>query len=192
MYDKKSKHIIDKFKRMFKINLTAIVVGSLLFLPASFFVGIPVTGVGFFIILNVIALVNIRLSNRLGKIGKHVNSYEYLKAFENWMKEQLAVNSRMARFYYPLFFLLTVLGVWFSSDNGSQLGETLVNKVILNYPDLVMVFGIPLIGIFGVIFLLSLIAYFSGVLFKLDFNLVYGRVFDKLKELTADMEELRA
>jgi len=192
LYDKKSKHIIDKFKRMFKINLIIVVAGALLFLLASFNVGIPITGLGFLLILSVIVIVNIRLSKGLEKIDKNVSSYEYLKAFNNWMKEQLTVNRRMARFYYPLFFLSTLLGFWFSSDNGNQLGETLVNKVILNYPDLVMVFGIPLIGIFGVIFLLGLIAYFSGVLFKLDFNIVYGRVFDKLKELTADIEELRA
>ena len=45
LYNQKSIHIIDKFKRMFKINLIAIIAFSFIFLIVSFFVGIPITGV---------------------------------------------------------------------------------------------------------------------------------------------------
>ncbi|PCJ79670.1 MAG: hypothetical protein COA57_15500 [Flavobacteriales bacterium] len=192
LYSQKSIHIIDKFKRMFKINLTVIVVGSFLLLGASFFTGIPVMGVGFFLILSVIVIVNKRLSNGLEKIDKNVNSYQYLKTFDNWMKEQLSVNRRMARFYYPLFFLSMLLGFWFSSHNGTSLGEALVNKVILNYSDIYLVFGIPLIGILGVILVVCILAFFGAQLYKLDVNLIYSRVFKKLDEIIADMEELRS
>ncbi len=37
LYNQKSIHIIDKFKRMFRINLISIVVGSLVFLIVSWF-----------------------------------------------------------------------------------------------------------------------------------------------------------
>ena len=40
LYNQKSIHIIDKFKRMFKINLIAIIAFSFIFLIVSFFVGI--------------------------------------------------------------------------------------------------------------------------------------------------------
>ena len=40
LYNQKSIHIIDKFKRMFKINLIAIIVFSFVFLIISFFVSI--------------------------------------------------------------------------------------------------------------------------------------------------------
>jgi len=192
LYSQKSIHLIDKFKRMFKINLYVIVVSSFLLLAASFFTGIPVMGVGFFLILSVIVIVNKRLSNRLGKIDKNVNSYQYLKAFDNWMKEQLSVNRRMAIFYYPLFVLSMILGFWFSSHNGNPLGEALVNRVILNYPDIYIVFGIPFIGVLGVILVLCILAFFGGQLYKWDVNLIYGRVFKKLDELITDMDELRS
>ena len=48
LYNQKSIHIIDKFKRMFKINLIAIVAFSFIFLIVSFFVGIPLMGAIFF------------------------------------------------------------------------------------------------------------------------------------------------
>ena len=104
LYNQKSKHIIDKFKRMFRINLNALFIGSFVILIASGIVGIPIMGIGYFFILNTIVLVNRRLIKGLIKIDKNVSSYQYLKSFNNWMKEQLAVNRKLARYYYPLFF----------------------------------------------------------------------------------------
>ena len=192
LYNQKSKHLVDKYKRMFKINLIAIVAGSLLFLVASFVIGIPVTGIGFFLILSVVVIVNRKLLPGLEKIDKNVNSYQYIKAFYSWMKENFSINSKMARYYYPLFFLSVVLGFWFSNQNGTPLGETLVNKVILNYPDLYLVFGIPLIGILGLILILFILAFFGGRIYNWDLNLVYGNVLKKLDEIIADMEDLRS
>ena len=99
LYNQKSKHLVDKYKRMFKINLIAIVAGSLLFLVASFVIGIPVTGIGFFLILSVVVIVNRKLLPGLEKIDKSENSYQYLKAFDSWLQEQLSLNRKMARFY---------------------------------------------------------------------------------------------
>lgn len=56
LYNKKSIHIIDKFKRMFKINLIAIVVFSSVFLVVSFFIGIPIMGIIFFATLSVLVV----------------------------------------------------------------------------------------------------------------------------------------
>ncbi len=191
LYNQKSIHIVDKFKRMFKRNLNAIIVGSLLFLGVSFFIRIPIMGIGFFLTLSLIVIVNKRLSNGLERIDKNVSSYQFLKNFDSWLNEQLSVNRKMASFYYPLFFLFMILGFWFSSFDGKQLGEALVNKLILNYPDIYLVFGMPLIGIIGVILIVCLLAFFGGRIYNWDVNLIYGGVIKKLKELIADMEELR-
>ena len=192
LYNKKSTHLVDKYKRMFKINLIAIVVGSFLILGASIILGIPVMGVGYFIILNAIVIVNRKLLPEIEKIDKNVSSYHFIKAFYSWMKEKFSINRKMASYYYPLFFLSVVLGFWFSNQNGAPLGETLVNKVVLNYPDLYLVFGIPLIGILGLILILFILAFFGGRIYNWDLNLVYGRVMKKLDEMIADMEELRS
>ena len=186
LYKQKSKHIIDRFKRMFKINLIAIVAGSLLFLGASYFIGIPVMGVGFFVILSVIVIVNKRLSNGLEKIDKNVNSYQYLMAFNGWMKEQLSINRRMAGFYYPLFFLSTILGVWFS--NGAQ---SLFSEILGDSIQIYMVNGIPVFWLLWVLIVSGLLAIFGGRIYNWDVKLVYGRVFNKLDEMISDIEELR-
>lgn len=191
LYDQKSIHIVDKFKRMFKRNLDAIIVGSVLFLVVSFFIGIPVMGIGFFLTLSLIVIVNRRLSKGLEKIDKNVSSYQFLKTFNSWINEQLLVNRKMARFYYPLFFLFMILGFWFLSFDGKQLGDALVDKIILNYPDTYLVFGIPLIVITGVILMLCLLAFFGGRIYNWDVSVVYGSMFKKLEEIIADMDELR-
>jgi hypothetical protein len=192
LYNQKSMHLIDKFKRMFKINLNAIVVGSILFLGFSFLFGIPIMGIGFFLTLTIIVIVNKRLSKGLDQINKSESSYHYIKSFDKWMKEQAIVNRKLARFYYPLFFLSTVLGVWYSSFNGKQLGETLMDKLILNYPDIGLAFGIPIVVALGMIIMMVLLAYFGGRIYNWDLNVVYGSVLKKLDEILADMEELRS
>lgn len=192
LYNQKSKHIVDKFTRMFEINLKAIIIGSVIVLGASFLVGIPVMGIGLFGMSIVIVVVNKRLMKGLAKIDKNETSYQYLKTFDNWMKEQLTVNSRMARFYYPYIFLSVVLGYWFGSFGMSSPGRELVNDMLASNPDTYLVFGIPFLLILGVLIIASVLALFAGKLYKLDVKLIYGRVFKKLDEILADMEELRA
>ncbi|MFZ6050795.1 hypothetical protein [Halocola ammonii] len=185
LYNQKSIHVIDKFKRMFKINLIAIVIGSILFLGISFLIGIPWMGIGFFLTLSVIVIVNRRLSRGLAKIDKSESSYHYIKAFDNWMKQQVSVNSLMARFYYPLFFLSILLGFW------QQLGEAVTNKLVLNYPGIDLIFGVPLFLIIGVVLMMVLLSYFGARIYIWDLKVVYGGVLRKLDEIIADMEELR-
>lgn len=186
LYNQKSIHIIDKFKRMFKINLNALVVFSFVVLIVSFFVKIPVMGVLMFILFNVIVLVNKKLFKGLNTIDKNVSSYQYLKSFDNWMKEQISVNMKMSRYIYPYIFLAMVSGFWFSSP----FRET-INRVFGNYQPY-MLYGIPVFWVFGMLIIVVLLAIFGGRIYKWDLNIVYGRVLRKLDELLSDMEDLRS
>lgn len=85
-----------------------------------------------------------------------------------------------------------VLGFWFSSKNGQQLNETVMNELMMKYPDLTVVFGMPLIGLMVLVLILVVLAILGGKLYYWDLNIVYGRVIRKLDELISDMEELRA
>jgi hypothetical protein len=192
LYNQKSIHIIDKFKRMFKINLIAIIAFSFVFLIISYFIGIPITGAIFFITLTVLVIINRRLLNSLEKIDKGVSSYQYLKAFNEWIKKQVAINKKMSTFLYPIIFLSMIIGFWYKDAEGTPLGERLVGKLLHNFPDLYLIQGIPLIAIVAVILIVSLLAYFGGRIYQWDLNLVYGRVFKKLEELMADIESLRS
>jgi hypothetical protein len=186
LYNQKSIHTIDKFKRMFKINLNALVIFSIVVLIASFFVKIPVMGVLMFILLNVIVIVNKNLFKDLNTIDKNVSSYQYLKSFDSWMKSQIAVNYKMSRYIYPYIFIAMVSGFGFSS----HFRETL-NRILGSYQPY-MVFGVPVFWVITMIIITILLAIFGGRIYKWDLNLVYGRILKKLDELIADMEDLRA
>ncbi|WP_295984175.1 hypothetical protein [uncultured Algibacter sp.] len=185
LYNQKSIHIIDKFKRMFKINLNALVIFSFFVLVVSFFVKIPVMGVLMFILFNVIVIVNKRLLKGLNDIDKNVSSYQYLKSFDTWMKSQIEVNYKMSRYIYPYIFIAMVSGFGFSS----QFRESL-NRMLGGYQPY-MVFDIPVFWVLAMIVIIILLAIFGGRIYKWDLNIVYGRIIKKLDELITDMEDLR-
>ena len=186
LYNQKSIHIIDKFKRMFKINLNALVIFSFVVLAASFLVKIPVMGVLMFILFNVIVIVNKKLLKDLNTIDKNVSSYLYLKSFDTWMKEQISINEKMSRYIYPYIFLAMLSGFWFSSS----FQETL-NRIFGDY-QAYMVYGIPVFWVLGILLIVIFLAIFGGRIYKWDLNIVYGRILKKLDQTLADMEELRA
>lgn len=190
LYTQKSIHIIDKFKRMFRINLIAIVAFSFVFLIVSFFVGIPITGIIFFATLSVLVIINKKLFNGLEKIDKGNSSYQYLKAFNQWINEQVAINRKVSTFLYPIIFMSLILGFWFKDAKGIPLGERLVHKILIGFPDVYLIYGIPLIGIVIIVLILGLLAFFGGRIYQWDLNIVYGRVFKKLEELMVDIESL--
>jgi len=192
LYNQKSIHIIDKFKRMFKINLIAIVAFSFAFLVVSFIIGIPITGIIFFVTLSVLVFINKRLLNDLEKIDIGISSYQYLKAFNQWINEQISINTRFSKFLYPIIFMSLVLGFWFKDAEGMPLGERLVNEILVGFPDTYLIFGIPLIGIVIVAVILVLLFLVGGRIYKWDLNIVYGRIFKKLEELMTDIESLRS
>ena len=192
LYNQKSIHIIDKFKRMFKINLIAIVAFSFAFLVVSFIIGIPITGIIFFVTLSVLVFINKRLLNDLEKIDIGISSYQYLKAFNQWINKQVSINKRFSRFLYPIIFMSLVLGFWFKDAEGMPLGERLVDEILFGFPDTYLIFGIPLIGIVIVAVILVLLFLVGGRIYKWDLNIVYGRIFKKLEELMTDIESLRS
>ncbi|GGZ69594.1 hypothetical protein [Algibacter mikhailovii] len=192
LYSQKSIHIIDKFKRMFKINLIAIVAFSFAFLIVSFIVGIPITGIIFFVTLSVLVIINKKLLNDLNKIDLGVSSSQYLKTFNQWIQKQIAINKKISKFLYPIIFISMVLGFWFKDAEGMPLGERLVGEILVGFPDTYLIFGVPVIGIVIALAIIGLLVLFGGRIYKWDLNIVYGRVFKKLEELMTDIESLRS
>jgi hypothetical protein len=190
LYSQKSIHIIDKFTRMFRINLIAIVAFAFVFLIISYFVGILLTGSIFFVMLSVLVVINKKLLNGLEKLDKGESSYEYLKSFNIWIKKHKEINNKIYTLLYPIIFIALILGFWFKDAEGLPLGERLVNKILIGFPDTYLVHGIPLIGLVIVLLITGLLAFFGGRIFQWDLNVIYGRVFKKLEVLMKDIENL--
>lgn len=191
LYNRKSEHIVDKFTRMFKINLIAIVATSFFVLVMAYISGIPYMGIGMFILLNGVVVINKKLMKGLNQINKNVNSYDYLQSFDKWMKEQTAVNERMSRFLYPLIFLVMAVGFWFGPFGADDPGQALVNEMLANSPNMILIFGVPLLFWSICIGIFILLGILGGKIYRKDLGIVYGRVLKKLDEILTDMEELR-
>jgi len=191
LYTQKSTHIIDKFARMYAINRIAIVMFAFIVLPVSFVVEIPYMGMLMFILFNAVFIISHKFKKRLAQIDKTQNSYDYLNSFDLWVKDMVSVNTKLSRYLYPYIFLALFVGFWFGSMGGGVPGAEFVNELILDHPDMYMLFGLPLLGILGMVVAISLLAFFGGRIGQWDLNLVYGGIFKKLDEMLAEMEELR-
>jgi len=190
LYEQKSIHIIDKFTRMFKINLISIVIFSFVLLVITYIVDAFITGLIVFITLSILVIINKKLLNGLKAIDNSMSSYHYLKSFNQWMKTQIETNKKIASFLYPIVFIAILLGAWFKDANGELLGERLVKEVLYGFPDTYLVFGIPLIGISVALFIIAILAIFGGKIYEFDLKIVYGRVLNKLDTLLSDLEYL--
>jgi len=192
IYNQKSIDIVDKFRRMYKINIIGLVIFAAIILPVSIGVKIPYMGIPMFFLFLFIAFFAQKFKNKLDKIDNNLNSYQYLKSFDDWTKDMIQFNTKLSRFLYPYVFLSLFAGFWFGGFGGNIPGQDLVNYFLEDNPDMLLVFGTPLFVILGLIFGVAFLAYFGGRIGKWDLNLGYGRILRRLDTLLTDMEELRA
>ena len=192
LYNQKSIDIVDKFKRMFKINRISIIVFALIVLPVSFLVRMPSMGILMFILFMGVSFVAHRFSKQLEYIDKNTSSYTYLTQFDQWVKDMITLNTKLSKFFYPYVFIAMVSGFWFLDLNEDIAGNMFVHEILNVFPNTYLVFGIPLFLILIFILCLGLLAYFGGKIGKWDINLVYGGILNRLEELLTDMKELQA
>ncbi len=112
LYNQKTTHTVEKFKDMFRININAIVIGAIVFLPISFLARMPIMGIMMFIMLMVMALVDKAKLKELKNIDHGRSSYDYLIALDTWMKEKTKINITVARILYPYMLFATIIGFW--------------------------------------------------------------------------------
>jgi len=187
LYNRKSKHIVDKFKRMFKFNMWFLIIFSVLFLAYSFFNDFLFGGVLIFVLFNSLVLVNKNLFKTLRNIDTNVSSLEYITSFDAWLKKQVAMNKMLAHYYYPLFFISFMIGFWFSGG-----GQAFISEILGRPHQIYLYNGIPVFWVLGMSFITLLLAVFGGAIYKLDLYLMYGHIFKKLNELMEDIEELKS
>ncbi len=186
LYNKRSIHLIEKMKRMYKINIIAV-VSMAIFIPVMYYF-MQVVWEGIAISMMLMFLVAYSLWQKRGykTLDYGATSLEYLKSFDRLLNDTLSKGEKIVRFFYPICFLISLSAMWTS---WSKQGIT--QKWHQKYPDHIYVGDIPLYAlvIVGIIFLVML--YFSDKIYRWDVRVVYGRVFTKLKETIAEMEKLK-
>lgn len=186
LYNRKSTHITDKMARTFRINIQAIGVAAVALPVVCVPLGLPIIGIGMFLLLGILVQLSRQELTRLESFSKAQSSYDYLKAFAAWRQGIMERYTRIYRVMYPLILLTVLGGLWFS-----RFGETVQQSMLEAEPGLQLVLGMPAVVLAVMLGLPLLFSLFAGPLYRLDVNIVYGRQFEKLDEIIADMEELR-
>jgi hypothetical protein len=115
-----------------------------------------------------------------------VDSYQYLKAFQRWLRNRLAWGRRVQRHLYAVTFFAIAIGL-----GASEPGQQLIRFMVESNSGIRLVNGIPLVLIAVVVAMTIVVDLFGGVIFDFDVNTVYRNIFRKLDEMVAEMEELR-
>ncbi len=186
LYNQKSKLAVDRVKRMFRVNQIVIVVMSVVLPVIHYFVDALWQGFAASLLLLLTVWYNSWLIQSIKTVDQGVTSLEYLRSFDRWLKEILLKGEKMARFSYPLYILISVSTIWSAWDK-----QGVTQKIYQKFPNLMMIWDVPLISfiITGIPILLML--YFSVKIYKWEVRMMYGHVFDKLEETIAEMEKLK-
>jgi hypothetical protein len=187
LYTRKSMHIADRIQRMQRINEIAIVIGGPIAWALYAALGMPYGGA--IICAAWVGLIVVR--RQFPHITKFdapvsVDSYQYLKAFQRWLKNRLAWGRRVQRHLYAVSFVAVAIGI-----GESAVGQLAIRQIVESSPGIRLVYGVPLILIVGVVVIGIVVDLLGGVIFDFDLNTVYRNVFRKLDEMVAEMEELR-
>jgi len=187
LYNQRSKHMVDKMKRMYTINLIALIAMSIVFPIWYYFLDVVWQGLATAVLFLLTAWYSYRKNRTIKTLDQGATSLEYLKSFKRWLEDVLSKNEKVLRFTYPLYFLIGVSTVW-SAWNQSE-------KPIINlrneFPDAPFIGNVPLLVWIMVGVVTILMFYFSSRIYRWDVRLVYGRIFRKLEETIAEMEKLK-
>lgn len=191
IYNQKSIDIVEKFRKMYKTNIIAILIFAFALLPISLVSNMFYMGIMMFILFMVLIYFALGFKKKLEMINKNTNSYKYIKTFQNWTVEMRTFNSKFSRFLYPYVFISIFVGFWFGALGEGKTGGDLLDNLAAEFPDMIVVFGFPLIGIFIVLFIIVLLALIGPKIGEWDLKIGYGRILKRLDILLNDMEELR-
>jgi len=191
LYNQKSIDIVEKFKHMYKLNRIGIVAFAIIIIPLSYVTGMIYMGIPMAFLFIAVTFVAQKFSNQLDTIDKNTSSYEYLSSFDKWVKDMIAVNSKLSTFLYPYVFLAMALGFWFIDIDGTILGDRFINGFVSEFPTTSLVNGFPILLLIPFFLVIGILAFFGGKIGKWDINLIYGGILNKLEGLLSDMEELR-
>lgn len=185
-----SIYFVDKFKKMYKTNIIGLAATGIIVLFAFILGGVPFIGLFLFGMFAGLAILGQRELHRLQEIVLGDNSYEFLKAFDAWLKNLLAKFSHVYRYWIPVFFMGFMLGILRTNLFVPFWGDTLMGKM-LNSPNAWIGGGLVVFWVSCILLVAILLSFFSHFIFKREMNSIYGGILGKLEQLLKDMEELR-
>ena len=184
IYNRKSIHIIEKFKKMFLVNIWGIIMGAVFLFIASYFAGALLAGGVILIMLLYVAYTAYHELKSLERIDKGQNSYGFLKSFKEWITRSIERYGKMYRVVYPVLILTFYFGIWFS-----DVFESKREIVAREANDLFM--GLHLPTTIMIIIVAVLMSVFSKAIHRRDVKTLYGGILKKLDLALSEMEDLK-
>jgi hypothetical protein len=186
LYNQKSIHVVDRVKRMFRINQITIIMMSIILPVIHYFVDALWQGVAASVLILLTGWYNQRIIGSINTLDPGATSFDYLKSFDRWLTDVVLKSEKIARFSYPLYVLISISTI---GSAWSKQGLTL--KIHQKFPDLLLIEYIPVVAFILAAGLVLLMLCFGIKIYRWEVRLMYGRVFDKLKGTIAEMEKLR-
>src|SRR5687767_144440 len=118
LYNQRSKHLVDKMKRMYKINLIALVILAIVFPIWYYFLGVVWQGVGISMLMLFTGWYSLRQKRNIKTLDHGSTSLDFLKSFDILLKEALLKGEKVLRFTYPLYFLIAISIMWSAWNKG--------------------------------------------------------------------------
>lgn len=186
LYNQKSRHVVYRVQRMFRINFKIIIMMAIVFPVVYYFIDAFWQGLAASVLLLLTAWYNKRQIDNIRTLDQGATSLDYLKSLDRWYKDMILKGEKMARLSYPLYLLIALSTIWSTWEK-----EGMTSKVAKNFSGLVSTGNIQFFSlVIGALLILLMLA-FSRKIYKWDVRLMYGRVFSKLEETIAEMEKLK-
>lgn len=165
LYNRRSGQMIDRFIRMLRWNFYAIAATVAVVFLVSIFKGALVAGTIFAAALSYFAVHARTQVLKFEGIDRTVDSYHYVKTFNELIDAFLVRNAQVFRLTVPVVLLS-------------------FNEIVLP-SDAAIGSRVPMFLAAVVVFV------FAGPISRLDVNLVYRNAIRRLREMQSDMERLR-
>ena len=174
LYQKKSKLLIEKLKRTYRIDNRSIIPLAILSIIGFSAIGQFFLGLYVMALMLGMFLLNKKKIASLERISIDTTSYEYLLKYREMFLQLKRFYTGLLGFGLPI---AAIIGYIIFFWNSPVLNDFLKLKVIY---------------IIGILLGLSLILSALGVIaYRLSLKLIYGGFIQKLDEMIADMNELR-
>lgn len=187
----KSIYLVDQFKKTYKTNIVLLIGTAVIVLFAFIMGDVPFIGLMIFGLFSTLAILGYRELSALEKLDPGVTSYEFLKVFDNWLKNLLHKFSMVYRFLIPLLFIGFALAILQTNFFIPFLDETLLERMVGNSTP-AMIAGIPVLWVASILLIAAALSYFSTRFFKMEMRSIYGELIEKLDRSLAELEELRS
>ncbi|MBA4053231.1 MAG: hypothetical protein C0490_00820, partial [Marivirga sp.] len=112
LYNQKSKDLVDKMGRMYRLNLILLAIMAIVFPIMYYFLDAIWQGVVISILLLLSVWYSIRLKRSIKTLNHGATSLDYLKSFDRLLKDTLSRGEKILRFSYPLYFLIAMSTIY--------------------------------------------------------------------------------